>query len=173
MEKTNEIWKDIKGYEGYYQASNFGRIKNIKTGRILKQMPQGKANRLFVGLSKDGKTERRQVSRIIAETFIPNPDNLPQVNHKDENTQNNKVDNLEWCDAKYNINYGTGIERRARQIEIPVSQYTLSGEFIRTWRSATYAAKVLGFRKPGNISSCCTHHKWFKTAYGYKWEYAN
>ena len=87
MENLNEIWRDINGYEGYYQASNFGRIKNIKTGRILKQMPQGKANRLFVGLSKDGKTKRCQVSRIIAETFIPNPDNLPQVNHKDENTQ--------------------------------------------------------------------------------------
>lgn len=114
-----EIWRDIPEYEGLYQASNLGNvrvlnrvvnsgIKNNKTvirkGKLLKQrINQGYYE---VALSKDNQKKFLKVHRIIAITFIPNSYNLPQVNHKDENTLNNCIGNLEWCNAKYNCNYG-------------------------------------------------------------------
>jgi hypothetical protein len=121
----NEIWKDIPNYEGLYQASNLGRIKSldrvlkgkgknqfgstfdmIKKGRILKQQITKKGY-LKAYLIKDGKSKTFASHRIIALTFIPNPDNYKFINHKDENKVNNRVDNLEWCTQSYNINYGT------------------------------------------------------------------
>lgn len=105
-----EIWKEIQDYPGY-KVSNLGRVMN-KHGRIMKPSNHKQGYKL-IGLKKDKKLYCRQVHRLVALAFIPNPDNLPQVNHKDECKTNNCVDNLEWCDAKYNINYGTGIQRHA------------------------------------------------------------
>ena len=109
-----EIWKDIEGYEGLYQVSNLGRIKSLNylnTGitKIMKQNLSG--NYATIGLCKKGKVKTRYIHRLVAETFIPNTDNYLEVNHKDENKQNNRVDNLEWCTRKYNINYGTHNQR--------------------------------------------------------------
>lgn len=106
-----EIWKDVKGYEGLYQVSNLGRIKSfnyMNTGKekILKNRLD-KGGYYSIVLYKNGKYINKKVHRLVAEAFIPNLDNLPQVNHKDENKLNNRVDNLEWCTAKYNNNYGT------------------------------------------------------------------
>ena len=103
-----EIWRKIPGFEDY-TVSNLGRVMN-KHGRIMKQSNHKQGYKL-IGLKKDKKLYGKQVHRLVALAFIPNPDNLPQVNHKDECKNNNCVDNLEWCDAKYNINYGTGISR--------------------------------------------------------------
>ena len=105
-----EIWKDIKGYEGIYQVSNFGRIKSSYTKRILKG-GKNKAGYLLVGLYKQGVLSRKSIHRLVAEAFIPNPDNKPEVNHIDENKTNNMVSNLEWMTAKENINHGTRNER--------------------------------------------------------------
>lgn len=105
-----EIWKDITGYEGLYQVSNLGRVKSTQyfhgtNERILK--PISTHNGYFrVHLRKDGKLKTFKIHRLVAEAFIPNPDNLPQINHKDEDKTNNRVDNLEWCSARYNCNYG-------------------------------------------------------------------
>ena len=107
-----EKWLKVKGYEEFYEISDLGRIKSlISNGLILKQ-----------SLDKDGycvvtlKRKQFKVHRLVAMTFIPNPNNLPQVNHKDENKTNNTVDNLEWCDAKYNINYGNRNEKTRNKL---------------------------------------------------------
>lgn len=107
-----EIWKDIPNYEGLYQISNLGRVKslprkgtNTKKERILKFAKSNK-NYLIAILTKHNKRNAKSVHRLVAEAFIPNPNNFPQVNHKDENRHNNCVDNLEWCTNRYNCNYG-------------------------------------------------------------------
>lgn len=104
-----EIWKEIQDYPGY-KVSNLGRVVN-KHGRIMK--PNNIRGYELILLTKDKKQYNRFVHRLVALAFIPNPDNLPYINHKDECKNNNCVDNLEWCDAKYNINYGTGKSRSA------------------------------------------------------------
>jgi hypothetical protein len=117
-----EEWRDIKGYEGLYQVSNLGRVKSLsrtiersKYGSIFVSEKILSTNStkgyLYVSLCKCGKQKRVRVHRLVAEAFIPNQDNLPEVNHKDENKENNAVSNLEWCTNKYNCNYGTGRER--------------------------------------------------------------
>lgn len=114
MMEINEIWKDCKGYEGLYQVSNLGRVWNIKLQRYLKGS-YDKDGYIRVNLTaKNGKVKTERVHRLVALVFLDNPNNYPQVNHKDENKGNNCVDNLEWCDAKYNINYGTRNDRMAK-----------------------------------------------------------
>lgn len=110
-----QIWKDIKGYKGKYQVSNTGKVRsmnyrNTGKGKLMK-LGIRNAGYLQLGLYKDGKYKYYLVHRLVAEAFIPNPNNLPQVNHIDENKTNNCVWNLEWCNAKYNSNYGTRLER--------------------------------------------------------------
>ena len=99
-----EIWKDIKGYEGKYQISNLGKVKSlIGNSKILK--PEIRAGYYSIQLCKNGKCTHKRIHRLVAEAFIPNPNNLPMINHKDENKLNNNVDNLEWCDNTYNSQY--------------------------------------------------------------------
>ena len=110
-----EEWKDIKGYEGIYQISNKGRVKSLKFNKENILIP-AKHNRgyLFINLCKNGKVKKYLIHRLVAEAFLPNPDNLPQVNHKDENKLNNNVENLEWCSNKYNVNYGSRNEKASK-----------------------------------------------------------
>lgn len=179
-----EIWKDIKGYEGKYQVSNYGNVKSLNyrnTGkeRLLKPILQTDGY-LCVGLCKPLKMYL--IHRLVAKEFIPNPDNLPCVNHKDENKHNNHVYNLEWCTNVYNLNYGTCRERmREKQLNNPktskkVYQYTLSGEFVREWKSTKECGRN-GFNQC-NIVSCCKggyfkNNKWINVTQhkGFKWSY--
>ena len=114
-----EEWRDIEGYKGLYQISNLGRVKSFpnckrKTTRILKPGNNctGRGY-LFIFLFKNKQKKRFYVHRLVAQAFIPNPNNLPMINHKDENPSKNIVDNLEWCDNKYNCNYGTLPKRKS------------------------------------------------------------
>lgn len=117
-----EIWRDIKGYEGLYKVSNYGRIKSLerkdclgrsKKEKILK-LSEDKDGYLLITLHKNKKVKTFKVHRLVAETFVPNPNNYPIINHKDENKINNHVSNLEWCTVKYNNNYGTRNERSSK-----------------------------------------------------------
>ena len=114
-----EIWKDVKGYEGYYQVSNLGRVKGLlaikqyKCGRILKTYSNYKGKGyLKVKLYKNTVKKMFYVHRLVADAFLPNPYNYPDINHKDENPHNNSVNNIEWCNESYNMSYGTTQERR-------------------------------------------------------------
>ena len=99
-----EEWKNVIGYEGLYEVSNTGNVRNVKRNTLLRlSKNQGY---IQVWLYKNGIRAGLKVHRLVAEAFLPNPDNLPQVNHKDEDKTNNRVENLEWCTAKYNTNYG-------------------------------------------------------------------
>ena len=160
-----EIWCPIKGYEGLYEVSDQGRVKSIGYGddRILKSVID-KGGYLKVCLCKNGEREWCRIHRLVAKTFIPNPDNLPEVNHKDEDKENNYVQNLEWCDRKYNCNYGT----RNQRISKLVLQFTKDGEFVREWKSSSEIEMNLGYAHQ-NISSCCTGK--LKSAYNFIWKF--
>ena len=166
-----EIWKDKKDYEGHYQVSNLGRVKSIKFGKeiILKQHINIKGGYYYVCLLKNGKHKNYYVHRLVAEAFLPNTDNLPQVNHKDENKLNNSVDNLEWCTNEYNHNYGTINERISQSQSKPVLQYDLNGNLIKEWKSINECGRN-GFNQ-GDICKCCNGKR--KTAKGFIWVYKN
>ena len=164
-----EIWKDIEGYEGLYQVSNLGRVKSLKFGkeRIFKGT-KNEGGYLQVTLYKEEKIKKYCIHRLVAQSFIPNPNNLPEINHIDEIKANNRVENLEWCDRKYNINYGSHNERMIKTNSIPILQFSKTGDFIKKWDSGTQIERELGFDN-GNICSCCKEK--LKLAYGYKWGY--
>lgn len=102
-----EIWKDIPDFEGLYQVSTWGRIKGQRG--ILKPYKNAKGY-LKVGLFTDGKCHKKRINRLVAMTFIPNPNNYPQLNHKDGNKENNSVTNLEWCNNKYNCEHARNMK---------------------------------------------------------------
>ena len=177
-----EYWKPVVGYENLYEVSNLGRIRSfdrwvkskngsirICRGRILKPYTN-KDGYLCVVLSKNNKQKTFRVNRLVAQAFLDNPNNLPQVNHKDENKQNNNVENLEFCDCKYNINFGTAIARRSKTVSKPVLQYTLDGQFVREWESAKQAEREGGFRSEC-ICMCCKGK--IKTHKGFIFLYKN
>ena len=170
-----EVWKDIEGFEGLYQVSDCGNVRN-KNGHIMRPATR-QDGRLHVILSKGGKKYTRKVHRLVAAAFIPNPNNYPQINHKDENPANNNAVNLEWCDELYNHHYGTAIERMAESMKgkftgaksvrsKPLFQYSLDGYLIAEWGSIYEAARVLGVHY-SNICLCCTGKR--KSAGGYIW----
>ena len=158
--------KDIVGYEGLYAVTSCGKVWSYRRKKFLKHFTNSKGY-LLVDLWKNGKMKHFAVHRLVAVAYIPNPDNLPQVNHKDENKTNNCLQNLEWCDCKYNNNYGTRNEKISNSLKIPILQYTLDGEFVKEWPSATDVGKEVS----GHISSCAKGNR--KTAYGYIWVYKN
>ena len=137
--------KDVVGYEGLYAVTSCGKVWSYRNEKFLKPRDNGNGY-LFVNLYKNGGYKPKQIHRLVAEAYIPNPDNLPQVNHKDENKANNCLQNLEWCDAKYNSNYGT----RNEKIKKPILQFDLDGNLIREWECAYDVGKEV----TSNICSC-------------------
>lgn len=155
-----EIWKEILGYEGLYEVSNLGKVRNMKTGRILKLRGNTKKYWRIV-LSKNGQCREYKLHRLVAQAFLPNPNKYPQVNHKDNNPDNNTVDNLEWCTALYNVRYSQAI---------PILQYDLNGNFIREWGGQNEASERLNIPQ-GNICKCCNGFR--NSAGGFIWRYKN
>lgn len=166
-----EEWRDIIGYEGLYQVSNLGRVKsflyhNGTNERIIKpiRLKNGYYN---VGLSKNKISKRIYIHRLVADAFIPNPNNYPVINHKDENPSNNCVNNLEWCTQKYNMNYGTLKEKQKRESK-SVLQYDLNNNFIKQWNSISDAEQKLNITHC-NIVACLKHRR--NNAGGFIWKY--
>ena len=165
----NEIFKTIEGYP-LYMVSNMGRVKSLNFRRSGKEgimSPRISGNgHLKVTLRNVDGCKDYLVHRLVAQAFLPNPNNLVEINHRDENKQNNRLDNLEWCDRKYNVNYGTTKERIGIGNSKPVIQYSKEGRLIRKWDSATKAEKEYNI---GHIIECCKGK--VKTAGGYVWKY--
>lgn len=175
-----EEWRPVVGFEGLYEVSNLGNVDACDKVVICKNGNKKHLRRKHMHLStshgyynvtlrKEGKNKTFWVHSLVAQAFIPNPANLSEVNHKDENGYNNRIDNLEWCTHKYNCNYGTRIDRLVSKISYKVNQYDLEGNFISSFPSAHAAARYLGRNGNGAISACCLGKN--KTAYGYKWKY--
>lgn len=163
-----ETWKDVKGYEGLYKISNTGLVLSLhyykgNRQQILKG-GSDKDGYLQVVLCKNGKHKVFKIHRLVASHFIDNPDNLPQINHKDENKQNNYADNLEWCTNKYNNNYGTKNDWNKK----PIVQLSLDYKFICQYESVIEAARNIN-KNHSHIIQCCRKQR--KTAYGYIWRY--
>ena len=136
-------------------------------GRMLKNN-MSNIGYYVVNLHKDGKGHTMQVHRLVAQAFIPNPKNLPEVNHKDEDKLNNRVDNLEWCDSAYNTNYGTSLQRKTEATRLAVLQYDFDGNFIAEYPSSKEASEAAGVDR-SLISKCCRGQR--RTAGGFVWKY--
>lgn len=182
MKKTKETWKPVVGYEGLYEVSDLGRVKKVARTitladgtikkvdeRILK--PSDSNGYQIVGLYRNGVSKSNWVHRLVAQAFIPNPNKLPEVNHKDEIKANNNLDNLEWVSHRDNSNYGKRNERISKSMSKPIVQIDLStGLIIKTYPSTTIATRVTGINY--DTISRAARGK-YKTAGGYGWRYTN
>ena len=194
-----EEWKDIKGWEGYYMVSNLGNVKSlertVRNGKGYRTVPERimklQKNRngyLSVILTKDGIIKRCTIHKLVAEAFLPNPQNYKEVNHKDENKENNIISNLEWCDRLYNMTYNgrakkvgeklkgrkhseETIKKIAERLSKPVFSVNKESGLIMWWQSASEAGRILGITKQ-SICACCKGRK-YKSAGGFYWFYAD
>ena len=177
-----EIWKNVEGYEGFYQVSNLGRIRSLDRyvngnhitcdfqfvkGKMLK-LKNNRSGYPTVMLRKNGTFKTVLVHRLVAKAFIPNPNNLPYINHKDENPTNSTVTNLEWCTPTYNLKYSDVFERINSSKFRKVIQFDMDMNEIRRWDSLKSAAESIGVAQQ-NISRCCRGRCY--SCGGFKWKY--
>lgn len=168
------LWKEIPGYEGRYLVSDEGEIFSLpkivhgaweqqRKGKKLKKGKRGRKGQpqyeFVVLVDDDGNIHHESVHRLVAKAFIPNPNDYPEVNHKDENSLNNHVENLEWCSRQYNAEYSKGKH---------ISQYSVDGVKIAEYKSIVYASNLTEISRTA-INNCVTG--WSKTAGGYIWRY--
>lgn len=161
LDIEGETWKDIEGYENLYQVSNTGRVRSIKNNKVyvLKQYTTIYGYMKTI-LWKNNKMKNFPTHRLVAKAFIPNPNNYPIINHKDENKTNNCVDNLEWCTPKYNSNYGKSRERCSMNngSNKPVFQVDFDGNIIEEFYNISSASKKTGINQ-NLIAQCCRGEK--------------
>lgn len=186
MRLISELWKDIgiyKGidYTGIYEISSKGRFRSLDRTIIDKRggvrLYEGKemipfpdsSGYMKVTICKNGKVHEARINCLVAIAFIPNPNNLPQVNHIDEDKANNDVNNLEWCTCKDNINHGTHNERVGIGHRKAIVQLNLSGDFVKEWKCIKDVEQE-NFNKEA-VSMCA--YKKRKTSGGYIWMFKN
>lgn len=176
----NEVWRDVAGYEGLYEVSSLGHVRSLdrigSNGRHLKEkkLKPRKNSRgyLYVNLYRKGKGKTMIIHRLVSKAFISNPYNYPEINHKNEIKTDNRVKNLEWCNRKYNNNYGHHNEKVAKALtngpcSKPVLQLTLDGSLIKRWPSIMECDRC-GFYQQC-ITDCCNGKRY--THKGYRWQY--
>lgn len=170
-----EIWKDIKGYEGAYQVSNSGKVRSfLKSSTAHDGLPhvlKPSSTRGYLSVSLFSKESGRKtflVHRLVAQAFIPNPNNFQEINHKDENKANNFSDNLEWCTRSYNMSYGTARLRQGMSQSKSVEQLNMEGVPIAIYYSIPIAAKINGIDE-SSIHKCCIGKRNF--CGGYMWRF--
>lgn len=177
-----ESWRPIEGFPNYL-VSNKGRVYSlprprydkpnyIQKGRLLSPRLGGHGY-YYVGLCDKGNVTTKTVHRLVAEAFLPNPNDFECVNHRDECRVNNFVENLEWCTTAYNVTYGGAIRKRQARfhaigITKGIEQYDKEGNYIGSFSSVSEAARSIG-RKPGGITNCCKGNR--NSAYGFVWKY--
>jgi hypothetical protein len=168
-----EAWMPVTGFESLYEVSDSGRVRSLQrkttSGRILKPTAD-KDGYLKVSLSKNNRKETKFVHRLVAAAFVDNPSGLTIVNHKDENKQNNRADNLEYCTIQYNSTYNDVHRRRGAAQRKAIIQYDNEGRIVAIWTGRVEIEQRLGVRG-GNITSACRGKR--KTAYGFRWRYAD
>jgi hypothetical protein len=168
-----ERWADIEGYEGYYQVSDMGRVRNVRCpiyhGGVLTPSKAKHSDYLSVHLSMGGHRKTFYIHRLVAMTFVSGYQQGMEVNHRDENPANNRADNLEWTTVTANRRYGTRIERTADKRRVTVLQYSLDGEFIAEYHGLWNAARAIHRSSPGMIGDCCKGR--CRQAYGFIWKY--
>lgn len=181
-----EIRVPVVGYEGIYEVSNYGHVYGLKrknargqiVNPIVKATKPNNRGYIQICLSKDGKQKYMLLHRIVAEAFIPNPEGLPQVNHKDENKNNNSADNLEWCTNAYNRHYGSGMRKSienhdykqiAEKNKKTVLQLDKNGNVLNSWLGLKAAEAATGVGE-SNIRRCCYGRGSY--AGGFMWKYA-
>lgn len=169
-----EIWKDIQGYEGLYQVSNLGRVRGIKRNSILKPWTV-RGGYLSVNLCKNNLVKKRVVHRLVAEAFIDNPENKPEINHISGNKLDNSISNLEWCTREENIQHSwdEGLRENVREslkTKGPRKKNVICITTGIIYNSISEAERQTGVKAP-RISACCRGQQ--HTAGGYEWEYFN
>lgn len=167
------LWKDVAGYEHLYLVSDEGEILSLpkkvqgireqnRKAKLLKKGRRGHKKNLYefvILTDSNGIQHHESVHRIVAKAFLPNPEGLPEINHKDENSLNNRVENLEWCDRQYNIDYSKSLEVVQFEDGVPVARY----------KSISYAGRMTGISRKA-INNALRGYS--KSAGGYKWQYA-
>ena len=176
-----EIWVDINGYEGIYQISNYGRLKSLERTfshlggqrtikpKICKLHKDKKTGYNKYVLSNNKRMSPKSIHRLVAEAFIPNPTCLPYINHKDEIRIDNRVENLEWCTPKYNLEYSNVHQRNIEALYKRVFQYDKDGNLIKIYNTTGEAAKALGLRGYSSIARCCKGE--IGSVKGFIWRY--
>jgi hypothetical protein len=193
MSKAEEIWKPIKGYEGYYEVSNLGNVRSLERdityivrgkkavrhqSSVILQSKPSKTGYPIVHLSKNGRLYSCYVHRLVAFAFVVNPHEYRYINHKDEDKTNNNSSNLEWCTQKYNTTYGTAIARKCAKTRnrtgnpMPVNCYDSNHCFICTYPSMNEAKRQLGIHTYV-ISSLCSGIRKTPDSQGHFWKYAD
>lgn len=181
---VDELMEDWKYINETYQVSSLGEVRSIDRvvacsdgrvrhfkGTILKPYTDKKGYKMVALWDKTtNKHKGYLVHRLVAQAFIPNPDNLPDVNHKDEDKGNNRADNLEWCTNEYNHSYGNILHRQSASNTLhTIGKFSLSDELLETYSNVNELRKLGYSLTP--IYNCCNNKKYCKTAYGYKWRY--
>lgn len=167
--QQEETWKDIQDFEGKYQISNLGRVKSLYNDNGYKKTYREKILKYSIKkngycqviLVKNRKRYSKNIHRLVAQAFIPNPNNLPCVNHKNEIKSDNAVENLEWCTISYNTRYSCGVK---------INQYSINNLFINSWNNIAEISDKLKISRT-SINNCLNDRS--KTAGGYIWRYAN